>query len=41
MRFEPIVRYPVATAATWTQPVLSGNRIFIKDVSTLTLWTTD
>ena len=41
-RFEPIVRYPgLATTATWTQPVLSGNRIFIKDVSSLTLWTTD
>ena len=41
-RFEPITRYPgLATTATWTQPVLSGNRIFIKDVSSLTLWTTD
>jgi len=41
-RFEPITRYPgLATTATWTQPVLSGNRIFIKDVSSLALWTTD
>jgi outer membrane protein assembly factor BamB len=40
-RFEPIVRYQVATTATWTQPVISGNRVFVKDVSSLTLWTTD
>ena len=37
--FEPLRRYQVAEADTWTQPAISGNRIFIKDVSTLTLWT--
>lgn len=37
--FEPLRRYKVAEAATWTQPAISGNRIFVKDVSTLTLWT--
>ena len=40
-RFEPIARYPVASTATWTQPVISGNRVFVKDVSSLALWTTD
>jgi outer membrane protein assembly factor BamB len=40
-RFEPITRYKVADTATWTQPVISGNRVFIRDVSTLALWTTD
>ena len=40
-RFEPIMRYKVAGSATWTQPVVSGNRIFVKDVSSLTLWTID
>lgn len=39
--FNPIKRYEVADSETWTQPTLSGNRFFIKDVSTLTLWTTD
>ena len=29
----------VADAETWAQPSLSGNRIFVKDVSTLALWT--
>jgi outer membrane protein assembly factor BamB len=37
--FEPQRRYKVADTATWTQPVISGNRIFVKDVSSLTLWT--
>jgi len=34
-------RYDVAESATWTQPTVSGNRIFIKDISNLTLWTLD
>lgn len=38
-KFEPITRYKVATSDTWSQPVISGNRIFVKDVSSLTLWT--
>jgi outer membrane protein assembly factor BamB len=36
--FDPIARYVVADSATWAQPVISGDRIFVKDVSTLTLW---
>ena len=37
--FEPIKTYTVADSATWAQPAITGNRIFIKDVSSLTLWT--
>jgi outer membrane protein assembly factor BamB len=37
--FEPIKSYTVATSATWAPPVISGNRIFVKDVDTLSLWT--
>ena len=37
--FEPIQKYTVADSATWAQPTVSGNRIFVKDVSNLTLWT--
>jgi outer membrane protein assembly factor BamB len=37
--FEPLKRYTVAESATWAQPAISGNRIFVKDVSSLTLWT--
>jgi hypothetical protein len=32
-------RYTVADTATWAQPVLSGRRVFIKDLSTVSLWT--
>jgi outer membrane protein assembly factor BamB len=39
--FDPIVRYTVADSATWAQPAISGNRIFIKDTTTLSLWTID
>jgi outer membrane protein assembly factor BamB len=32
-------RYTVADSATWAQPAISGQRFFIKDGSTLALWT--
>jgi outer membrane protein assembly factor BamB len=37
--FEPLKRYIVADSATWAQPTVSGNRIFVKDVTSLSLWT--
>jgi len=37
--FEVVKRYSVAESATWAQPVLSGQRVFIKDLSTIALWT--
>jgi outer membrane protein assembly factor BamB len=40
-RFEPLKTYQVADSATWAQPVVSGQRLFVKDASTLTLWTFD
>jgi outer membrane protein assembly factor BamB len=40
-QFEPLKRYTVADSATWAQPLISGNRIFVKDVSSLALWTID
>ena len=39
--FDPFRRYTVADSATWAQPAISGNRVFVKDASTLTLWTLD
>ena len=39
--FEEVRRYDVADTATWAQPTISGNRVFVKDTSTLTLWTFD
>ena len=39
--FEPVQRYEVATSATWAEPTLAGNRVFVKDVDSLTLWTVE
>jgi outer membrane protein assembly factor BamB len=39
--FDVVKRYKVADHETWSQPAISGKRIFVKDVSTLTLWTLD
>jgi len=39
--FEPVRRYTVAASAAWAQPVIAGSRIFVKDLSTLALWTLD
>ncbi len=39
--FNPLRRYDVANSETWTQPTLAGDRLYIKDVSTLALWTLD
>jgi outer membrane protein assembly factor BamB len=36
--FEPVTRYEVAKSATWAQPVVSAGRVFVKDVSSLTMW---
>ena len=37
--FEPLKRYKLADAETWTQGVYAGNRVLVKDVTTLSLWT--
>jgi outer membrane protein assembly factor BamB len=37
--FDVLKRYRVAETDTWTQPAISGNRLFVKDVSTGALWT--
>ncbi len=38
-QMEVLKRYTVAQSATWAQPVLSGQRLFIKDLSAISLWT--
>jgi outer membrane protein assembly factor BamB len=37
--FEPLKRYVVADSETWAQPAVSGDRIFVKDTTSLSLWT--
>jgi outer membrane protein assembly factor BamB len=36
--FEPLKRYTIADSATWTRPAISDNRVFIKDVTSLAMW---
>jgi outer membrane protein assembly factor BamB len=37
--FEMLKKYTVADSETWTQPTIIGNRVFVKDVSKLALFT--
>jgi outer membrane protein assembly factor BamB len=37
--FEPVRRYKLAETETWAQPALSGNRVVVKEVTALSLWT--
>jgi len=39
--FKPVKSYEVASSETWSQPVISGERLFVKDFTTLTLWTVE
>lgn len=39
--FSQVARYEVSTSATWAQPTISGNRMFIKDEAHVTLWTVE
>lgn len=36
---ETLRTYTVADSATWALPAISGNRLYVKDVSSLALWT--
>jgi hypothetical protein len=36
-----VARYTVAGSATWAQPAVSGDRILVKDVDSVSLWTID
>ena len=37
--FDVLRRYTVADSPTWAHPVVDGNRVFVKDAGSLTLWT--
>ncbi len=37
--FDVVKKYKLAETATWAEASLSGNRIFVKDLETVTLWT--
>ena len=37
-QFKQLAKYKVAATATYAYPVVSGNRIFVKDEEAVTLW---
>jgi outer membrane protein assembly factor BamB len=39
--FKEIAKYKVASGDTYAYPVLSGNRVFVKDKDSVTLWTVE
>ena len=39
--YRELARYKVADADTYAYPILDGNRIFVKDKDSVTLWTVD
>jgi outer membrane protein assembly factor BamB len=39
--YKEVANYKVAESGTYAYPVLSGNRIFVKDRDSVTLWTID
>ena len=40
-QYEELARIKVSETPIYTHPVVAGNRIFVKDQDTLTLWTTE
>jgi hypothetical protein len=37
--YTEVAKYKVADTPTWAGPIVSGNRVFVKDRDALTLWT--
>jgi outer membrane protein assembly factor BamB len=37
--YEELAKYKVADTPTWAYPVVAGNRVYVKDRDSLTLWT--
>jgi outer membrane protein assembly factor BamB len=37
--YEEVARYKVADTPTWAYPIIDGNRVFVKDRESITLWT--
>ena len=36
--FKQIAKYKVADSDTWAYPIVAGNRVFVKDKDSLTMW---
>ena len=40
-KYEEIAKYKVADSEPWAYPIIAGNRVFVKDKESLTLWVLD
>lgn len=40
-KFEEVTKYKIADSPTWAYPIVAGNRVFVKDKDSVTLWTID
>lgn len=40
-KYEEVAKYKVADTPTWALPILTGNRIFVKDANSVILWTVE
>jgi hypothetical protein len=40
-KYEEIAKYKVADSEPWAYPIIAGNRVFVKDKDSLTLWVLD
>jgi outer membrane protein assembly factor BamB len=38
-KFEEVAKYKIASSPTWAYPIIAGNRVFVKDKDSVTLWT--
>jgi outer membrane protein assembly factor BamB len=38
-KYEEVAKYKVADSETWAYPIIAGNRVFVKDKESVTLWT--
>ena len=39
--YAEVAKYRVSGSPTWSVPIIAGNRIFVRDEKSLTLWTID
>jgi outer membrane protein assembly factor BamB len=40
-KFEEVAKVKVADTPTWALPILTGNKVIVKDTNSVTLWTVE
>jgi hypothetical protein len=39
--FSQVAKYKVADTPTWAPPILTGNKVIVKDAKSVTVWTVE